>query len=172
MRVDEANNLGIKILQQVLDVIKYIYYASQIPSNKKIKTIRFLNNGQGKTDVTETDFPSAVAHSTDDYDGITMIGTELDNQILGTPLVAATMTRPLLVMIITDGNVSAGRNISPLQMCELRLRCSNQVEGEADGHLKQVIMNCVDRLKAMTPSKEHCQYSPTSPSRYLLWLWG
>lgn len=141
MRVDQANNLRIKILQQVLDVIKYIYYVSQLPTNKKVKAIRFLNNGPGAIDVDETNFPSAIAHSTDDYDGITMIGTELDKQILGTPLVADTMTRPLLVMIITDGNVSAGRNISPLQMCKLRLRCSNQVEGEADGHLKQVIMN-------------------------------
>lgn len=112
MRVDEANDVRIKTLQQVLDVIKYIYYLSQLPGQKTIKSIQFLNNGPGGTDVDETNFPSAVAHPADEYSGITMIGTELEKKIL-TPLVTPAIARPLLVMIITDGDVSVGGSIAP-----------------------------------------------------------
>lgn len=108
------------------DLIHILQLPITLPA--KIKAIRFMNNGLGAINVDDTDFPSAVAHSVDDNSGITMIGTELERQIL-TPLVTSAMTRPLLVMIITEGEVSAGCSIVPLQMCELRFRCSNQVVG-------------------------------------------
>lgn len=52
--------------------------------------------------------------------------------------------------------------VLPLQIFELRFRYSNQVEGEDDGYLRQVILDSVDRLNAMTPAKPNCQYSTNS----------
>lgn len=100
MREDQPDDLRIRILEQVLDVIVHVYSKSQ-PSGE-IKTIRFLNSATTWDDVTALKV-NIKGHN---YRGMTMLGTELEHKIL-TPFVNTSMARPLLVMIITDGDVSA-----------------------------------------------------------------
>lgn len=98
----EENGERIALLRQVMKVISHVYCPSQ--ETGSIKAIRFLNNGPG----LDNAFPEQLDDilRTHDYAGMTRIGTVLKEQIL-TPLVTETMTRPLLVMILTDGNVRA-----------------------------------------------------------------
>lgn len=101
MRFDEPNDNRVNILNQIMQVIAFIYCQSQ--STGKIKSIKYLNADNGPDNVDAT--TAAAPRAANLFSGVTRIGTELEKKIL-TPLVQATMTRPLLVMVITDGDVS------------------------------------------------------------------
>lgn len=97
----EDGGSRIKILQQVLHVIAHFYALSQ--PDGKIKAVRFMNKRAGLDNVTPEEIMERI--SKHKYDGMTRIGKELEKKILK-PFVSKKMTRPLLVMIITDGDVS------------------------------------------------------------------
>lgn len=108
MQCDEARYIRIRVQQQVLEIIAYVYCRSQI--NPRIKAIRFLNNGGDMNDVTERAATAKRPYNL--YDGTTRIGTVLEKQIL-TPFVTSSMTRPLLVVVITDGDVRVQKKYPP-----------------------------------------------------------
>lgn len=118
MRLDEPNELRIKILRQVIAVIAKVYSGSQ--ANGQIKAIRFLNNGGGVIDITGADAVTAIdSRGFGKYDDITRIGTEQEN-LVNEFVVPAAMNRPLLIMVITDGDVRTRNNTPSLQMYELK----------------------------------------------------
>jgi hypothetical protein len=87
-----------RALQQVADI-----YTLANPSG--IKSVRFLNHRQGKANVKKEDVPGVIGRCA--WIGLTMMGSELRRKIL-LPFVlkdVAAMKKPLLVMIITDGQV-------------------------------------------------------------------
>lgn len=98
----EQNKERIRILEQVLKVISYIYYHSQ--TDKKIKKIAFLNGAGTTENVAKADIQNLLLGHT--YDGMTRIGQQLKRHILK-PLATTGMKKPLLVMVLTDGRVCA-----------------------------------------------------------------
>lgn len=101
MKFDEAG-IRITILQQILGVIAHFYSLSQ--TDGKIKAVRFLNKRVALDNVTPSQLNDYI--KTHRYSGLTCIGKELEKKILK-PLVTPAMTRPLLVMVLTDGDVRA-----------------------------------------------------------------
>ena len=88
-----------KVLEAVADVYK-------LARDRGIVSVRFLNAPRGRKDIRAADITSL--HAAIQFDGVAMTGTELQNKILK-PFVLQpkTMTKPLLTMIITDGDVSS-----------------------------------------------------------------
>ncbi|KAI5851644.1 hypothetical protein DFP73DRAFT_629072 [Morchella snyderi] len=107
-----------RTLQQIADI-----YTLANPTG--IKSVRFLNHRQGKGNVKKEDVPAVIGRCA--WIGLTMMGSELRRKVLQ-PFVLKDITalkKPLLVMIITDG----------------------QVEGEKKGLLEKVILECMQELK-------------------------
>lgn len=91
------------MLKKVLEAIADVY---ELAREEGIVSVRFLNNPTGRKDIKKADV--AGLHAEIQYDGVTMTGTELQNKILK-PFVLEPQTpmrKPLLTMIITDGDVS------------------------------------------------------------------
>lgn len=101
MRFDEAGTRK-QILEQVLKIIAHVYQFAT--DSGEIRAIRFLNSRKSPDNVKNSDIDGILKDH--GYIGLTKIGTELENKILK-PLVNVNMTRPLLVMVITDGDVMA-----------------------------------------------------------------
>lgn len=108
MRADDSTSMKfddggerVKTLQQVLHVITHFYALSQ--PDGKIKAVRFMNRRPGLDNATPEEIMEHISKHR--YEGMTRIGKELEKKILR-PFVSKQMTRPLLVMIITDGDVS------------------------------------------------------------------
>jgi hypothetical protein len=84
----------------ILEAVAEIYGLAR---EKGIVSVQFLND-EGQKDVT----PAKVANFRSDirYGGVTMLGTQLQEGILD-PFVLSRerMDRPLLTIIVTDGNV-------------------------------------------------------------------
>lgn len=99
MKFDQGG-IRITILRQILEVIAHFYSLSQ--PDGKIRAVRFLNKRVSLDNVTPREINEYI--KTHRYDGLTRVGKELEKKILK-PLVTTTMTRPLLVMILTDGDV-------------------------------------------------------------------
>ncbi|KAG0641319.1 hypothetical protein HOY80DRAFT_902534 [Tuber brumale] len=106
-----------KTLVQYVDNITEIY---SMAKGSGILAMRFMNGPKGKRNWTGKSQEYLDQHK---YGGVTRIGTELKEKILD---IFATrnekQTRPLLVLIVTDGTV----------------------EGEKRGRLKKVIRDCVN----------------------------
>jgi hypothetical protein len=103
MRLEEGGE-RIKTLKKVLKEVAAIYENAR---DEGILSIKFLNASQGKKDVTTPKLnaePGPLSHIR--WSGITKIGTQLENRILKNFVYGKKMTKPLLVMIITDGDVS------------------------------------------------------------------
>lgn len=101
MRFDEEGTRK-QILEQVLKIIAHVYQFAT--DSGEIRAIRFLNSRKSLHNVKNSDIDGILKDH--GYIGLTKIGTELKNKILK-PLVDVNMTRPLLVMVITDGDVMA-----------------------------------------------------------------
>jgi hypothetical protein len=90
-------------LEQVLDNITRIYtYARK----DGVVGVRFFNTKKKAPNVTDARVKQLMSMIT--WSGLTMIGTNLKEKILN-PFVydkKGTMTKPLLVVVITDGDVS------------------------------------------------------------------
>ncbi|KAA8894981.1 hypothetical protein FN846DRAFT_998187 [Sphaerosporella brunnea] len=109
-----------KVLMEVSDIYS-------LARDEGIVSVRFFNTKKGRKNVTPAkvdDVLNKVA-----YTGLTKIGTELKQKILDPFLykeaAAGKLKKPLLIMIITDGDV----------------------EGEAQGFLKTQINNCIAKLQ-------------------------
>lgn len=108
-------------LRDVLSAIAEIYGLAR---EQGIVSVRSLNGPRGRKDVTLDKV--AGVHSKIVYGGVTMIGTQLQNKILNPFVLSkARMEKPLLTIIITDGNV----------------------EGERKGLLEQNIDKCLSTLQ-------------------------
>ena len=100
MKYDEGGQRR-DTLKQVLTEVANIY---SLARTSGIRSVRFLNTKQGKKDVNPARVEEVLKVQ---YYGLTKIGTELKRKIL-TPFVlkdGLTMEKPVLAMIITDGDV-------------------------------------------------------------------
>ncbi|KAI5839450.1 hypothetical protein DFP73DRAFT_561684 [Morchella snyderi] len=115
----EQEGKRIETLHKTMDEITRVYdYANE----NGIKSVRFLNAKRGVAKIKNTNWKKQFDKIV--YNGVTKIGTSLNLKILDKFVWGETMTKPLLVMIITDGDV----------------------EGERDGLLADVIAECVEKL--------------------------
>lgn len=101
-----ASGESTKTLRNTLKEIVQIY---NLANENGIKSIRFINHHKGKGNVKLGDLENVVDRCS--RVGVTRIGTELHRKILipfalGSKEKKVTMTKPLLVMVITDGTVS------------------------------------------------------------------
>ena len=90
-----------KTLKKVLDAIAEVY---ELARDEGIMSIRYLNGRQGRKDVTRDKVEDL--HNAIQYNGVTMIGTQLQAKILKPFVEQKDMTKPLLIIVITDGSVS------------------------------------------------------------------
>lgn len=96
----EQEGRRIKTLIRAMDEITAIY---DLANPTGIKAIRFINAKKGLTDVTNDDWKTAFHERI--YRGVSRVGTALHQKILKQFVWRNPMTKPLLVMIITDGDV-------------------------------------------------------------------
>lgn len=106
----EDGGARIKTLINFVAAIAHIYSLACGGTNGKIRRIRFLNSRKGGDDVDKAHAKELL--SKHPYAGMTRIGTELKKKILA-DLVTKDMKKPLLVMIITDGEVLPQKNDIP-----------------------------------------------------------
>jgi hypothetical protein len=107
MKTDDSTSMAVaqdgkrpEHLQKVLTEVSDIY---SLARQQGINSVRFLNTKQGKKDVT----PDRVAEVLKvRYYGLTKIGTNLQKKILEPFVLNKKMEKPLLIMVITDGDVS------------------------------------------------------------------
>ncbi|KAI5839385.1 hypothetical protein DFP73DRAFT_634587 [Morchella snyderi] len=115
----EQGGERIKTLHSTIDAITRVY---DLANENGMKSVEFFNGDDGIENVKnknwEINFNERV------YNGVTKIGTSLSQKILNRFVWGREMKKPLLVMIITDGDV----------------------EGERAGLLEDVIGGCIDRL--------------------------
>lgn len=87
------------LLKDYLDLIVEIY---SLAREQGINSVRFLNNHQETRNVTEGRKDSVLTKTA--YGGVTRLGSELHRKII-IPFTSNTMTKPLLVIVTTDGDV-------------------------------------------------------------------
>ncbi|KAG0128933.1 hypothetical protein HOY82DRAFT_611482 [Tuber indicum] len=115
--IREEGGKRIKTLRQFIDHITEIY---SMANESGVLVMRFMNRPGGKTNWTEESSQEYLNKHV--YGGVTRIGTELKRKILDVFAIGnGKQFKPLLVLIATDGTV----------------------EGEKEGHLKEVIQDCV-----------------------------
>lgn len=89
-----------RILTNAMKEICKIY---SLANDSGIKAVRFLNHRQGKKDVKLSDVPVIMDRCA--HTGLSRIGTELHRRVLDSLVLKADMSKPLLVIIVTDGTV-------------------------------------------------------------------
>ncbi|KAF8248703.1 hypothetical protein K440DRAFT_599899 [Wilcoxina mikolae CBS 423.85] len=114
-------------LRRVLTEVSDIY---SLARPEGINSVRFLNTRQGKKDVTPDKVADVLRVK---YYGLTMIGTSLQKKIIEPFVEKKKMDKPLLVMVITDGDI----------------------EGEPQGRLKKNINNCIHKLQTEPDRDQH-----------------
>lgn len=87
------------MLKDYFDLVVEIYGLAR---EKGINSVRFLNHPLGTRNVTEGRKDSVLTKTA--YDGVTRLGSELYKKII-LPFTSTTMTKPLLVIVTTDGAV-------------------------------------------------------------------
>lgn len=103
-----------KTLEQILHEITRVY---DLANPTGLTAVRFLNATRWRKNVRNSDVASLLKDRV--YNGATMIGTELQRKVLDKfVFVGEPMLKPLIVMTITDGEVSClwGRMISVPQL--------------------------------------------------------
>lgn len=97
---DEEGGKRIMTLKKTLTEIAKVY---DLACPDGIKSVKFFNTGKGKKDITEQKV--AVMLKDQSYWGTTKIGWALERKVLQNFVWKQAMTKPLLVMTITDGAV-------------------------------------------------------------------
>jgi len=120
MRVEQSGE-RIKTLKNTLKAIAGLY--SLMSRGRGIVAVKFLNQRQGYLKVKPGQVSKLIDQVT--FHALTRIGTELRNKVLNEYANVRKMKRPLLVIIITDG----------------------EIEGEPDVLLRKVILKKVEELK-------------------------
>ncbi|KAI5794236.1 hypothetical protein FPQ18DRAFT_330453 [Pyronema domesticum] len=122
--VTEEEGKRLSALETTLEIVAQVYTLTR---EDGIGTIDFLNEPDGFADVVDTEIAEIIKdHS---YSGWTRIGTELEAKILN-ELVTDDMKKPLLVLVITDGDI----------------------EGERDGVIASVIGKCIKDQQTKFPN--------------------
>jgi len=107
--ISEENGKRKKTLIQFIDHITEI---CSMANESGILAMRFMNNGGGKKNWTGKSKDYLDHHS---YGGVTRIGTELKKKILDKFAIEnSNQSRPLLVLIVTDGAVCLSPSLSKL----------------------------------------------------------
>lgn len=88
---------NMEIFKLTLEAIINIYMLAK-PTG--LNLVRYLNHRQGKRNVTTEDAPGILDRMAGS--GLTRLGTELHRRILHPCVLNTEMTRPLLIMIMTD----------------------------------------------------------------------
>ncbi|KAL0631443.1 hypothetical protein Q9L58_009688 [Maublancomyces gigas] len=116
----EQEGQRIVTLKSTMKEITSVY---DLANPKGIRSIKFLNAKKGLQNIKSSNWRKKFeAH---DYNGMTRIGTSLQKKILDKFVWESKMIKPLLVMIITDGDA----------------------EGERNGMLEDVLRGCVEKLE-------------------------
>lgn len=87
------------MLKDYFDLVVEIYGLAR---EGGINSVRFLNHQRGTRNVTEERKDSVLTKMA--YKGVARLGSELYKKIL-VPFTSGTMTKPLLVIVTTDGTV-------------------------------------------------------------------
>lgn len=98
----EQNGERIKTFKKTMFEITSVY---DLANSQGIRSVKFINSRKGFTGIKRGNLRKNFA--TLKYDGMTRIGTALKEKILANYVWAKPMEKPLLVMIITDGEVSS-----------------------------------------------------------------
>jgi len=124
----EQKGERIETLKRTIQEITSVY---DLANEDGITSIKFLNAKGGIRKVKNKNWKK---HFKDrEYTSVTRIGSALSTKVLDRFVWAEKMTKPLLVMTITDG----------------------VVEGEREGLLKDVIKKCMEKLTSDTERGKH-----------------
>lgn len=124
----EENGVRIPILQHAVKLIAKMYSLVAEPG-RGILAIRWLNARTGADKVTEEAANTLVANH--HYGALTRIGSTLRSKILTPFLYNATLEKPLLIMVVTDG----------------------EVDGERQDLLREVITDAISKVKSGAAGK-------------------
>lgn len=113
----EQNGTRIETLAGTMQEITAIY---DLANPKGIRAVKFFNAKQGLMDVKNKDWRSHFDRIK--YDGVTRIGIALKTKILEHFVWKTVMTKPLLVMIMTDGDVGSQTALEYLLEPQLTIR--------------------------------------------------
>jgi hypothetical protein len=100
MRI-EQNGERIETLKNTLKAVAGLY--SLVSRGRGIVAVKFLNQRQGYLKVKPGQVSQLIENVT--FHALTRMGTELRNKVLNEYANVRKMKRPLLVIIITDGEV-------------------------------------------------------------------
>lgn len=100
--VSEQDGQRIETLKETMEEITTVY---QLANKAGIIAVEFINATEGLRGVGKEDWKKCFEDIK--YDGVTPIGTSLKRKILDKFVWNAPMTKPLVVIIITDGEVSS-----------------------------------------------------------------
>lgn len=98
----EQNGERIKTFKRTMAEITSVY---DLANPRGIRSVKFINSKKGFMNIRRGHLKKNFASLK--YDGMTRIGTALKERILTPYVWTNPMTKPLLVMIITDGEVSS-----------------------------------------------------------------
>lgn len=105
MEYEEDGN-RIKTLSKILRAIVDIYGLAR---DEGVVAVRFFNNSRPAKNLTRANVETVIKNI--EYNGVTMIGTQLQDKILKRfVLKKKDMVRPVLAIIITDGHVGYYNN--------------------------------------------------------------
>lgn len=90
----------IATLQRVMETITSVY---DLANPNGILSVRWLNGAQGKRNVTQNKVAEMLGSH--NYYGVTQIGTALSKKVLQRFIWERPAPKPLLVMVVTDGEV-------------------------------------------------------------------
>jgi len=127
MLLDDSTSMRIKEdgtrIETLVNVLRHICSIYDLANPNGLTSVRFLNGMQGIRNFTANKVDRLREHR---WNGVTKIGTELKQKIID-PFVSSAkeMNKPLLVMVITDG----------------------EVEGERPGILENVIKKCISHVE-------------------------
>lgn len=109
---DDSPSMGKPEHKRILtNTMKEICKIYSLANNDGIKAVRFLNHRQGKKNVKldgVSDVMGRCAHT-----GLSRIGTELHRKVLDSLVLRADMSKPLLIIIVTDGTVRLQDSLYP-----------------------------------------------------------
>jgi hypothetical protein len=105
--VDKRKKNAVKRKTTLADVLKEVITVYQCHRTEGIPSIRFFNSNPGKKDVIKDNWNKVMPEF---CRGVTKIGSELKRKILDPFVFKPTkpedkLTKPLLVIVITDGRV-------------------------------------------------------------------
>lgn len=130
----------IKTLKRCMQEITSVY---DLANAKGIHSVQFINANQELRNFKNKDIRRNFGVRR--YDGMSRIGTALKVKILDPVVWKDRMLKPVLVMIVTDGDVSSQiLNSSASTKSWLSL---SKAQGEPKGLLEDVLRDCIDRLE-------------------------